>query len=754
MSISGTYKRIIVDDYLKAQLLAGNTPSALDIIAKANTLVEDLDLTVPQFTASEHYTKDLEQSSVSKFKETTNSLRQDMRALYKEMINLTSNSTEAFERWKLEAVLLEKGLIDLENRIENLLLLTQDTEGYHSVLIDNFTDNSLTDIDLTNADMDYLGSRVTLNPNNNNTLRIFLNNIQENNINFRVRNQQGLIGRSDGIGTRLRDLFLQESRSWWTTIHMRTDKIRPVTCELSVKLSEEAIDISKIHMELHDSAQSGPLFVTPLHSLDNVNFFQLPTKTFSQEVRGSTTFSFEQVKAKYIKFVLTKIGPDPGTGKDTLDFQIGFKEISFHNEGFTEDTIQQFFSKALWIANQDGTPFEFEKLVLETCETIEENTTIDYFIATSNTANFAVDDNTLWVPISPLQRAIPEHPVIINVSDTAEQIFGDTEDVKISYSSLAEAAEKNPAAIFQLLSRDGTDGDIQDETISGISPRYRFVNSNDRILNYQIKDADFSGSGSNKILTDENTFVVFRNVGTIGSIPGDVSTQVRSIQRGWKFKDPYYSTVVEILNPLGLKINVGDQPIIIDDNLPITNIVTIPGKTTTSDGVHLIQVHKDNWREVLPSASSLTELKRLDPLYTDQGAYNHKLLIEGYEYNTSWPTTETKPYIGVDLFASEKMKQVSVFDLNNNIAIDKYDIYALDRDASNTHTVSGIGENSPTRVFVVKVNESNPDFQNEKFMIRFKLLNELRKYLRIRADLLTTNGKITPSLDSYKVKLG
>jgi hypothetical protein len=754
MSISGTYKRLLIDDYIKSRLLDGQVPSASDILAEAEELAETKDLSLPQFTASGHYTAEQEQSSTSKFKATANTIRQDMRVLYKEMINLTSNSTDAFERWRLESDLLEKSLVDLEDRIENLLLLTQDTEGFHSVLIDNFTDNSQVDTDLTTAEVDYLDNRVVLGASNDNSQRVFLNDLTQARVVFRIRNRQGYIGFSDGANTNLISPFLQDSSSWWRTIHMATDKVRPVTCELTVQIADDPTEISKIRIVLHDSSQSGPTYITPLYSVDNVNYSQLPTQSFSKEVRGSAVFSFAEVSARYVKFVMTKVGPDPGAQEDSLDFQFGFKEISFFSEGFTANDTQQLFTNALWVAQEDGTPLEFEKLTLETCETLEDGTTIDYFIATSNTASFTVDSDTIWIPVSPIQRNTLEYPVILDVSDTTEVVLGDTESVTISYSGLAGLTDKNPAPFFHLVSRESAQGDLQDEVVSGIVPRYRFVNSNERILNYQVKDADYSGSGGFKIDTNEDTMVVFRNVGQTGLTPGDTAQMIRGVQRGWKFEDPYYETVIEILNPEGLQIDVGDQPIIVDDETPKTNLVTIAGKTPTFDGIHRVRVHKDNWREVTPGATSLSDLKSKDVLYTDQGAYNHKLLIEGYQYDSSWPTTETKPYTGADLFASEKMKRVSIFDMNNNIAASKYDVYALDRDAPNSHTVSGIGQNNPTRVFVVKVDEGNPDFQNEKFVIRFKLLNELRKYLRIRADLSTTNGKITPSLESYKVKLG
>ena len=96
------------------------------------------------------------------------------------------------------------------------------------------------------------------------------------------------------------------------------------------------------------------------------------------------------------------------------------------------------------------------------------------------------------------------------------------------------------------------------------------------------------------------------------------------------------------------------------------------------------------------------------------------------------------------------MQEVGTFEFLYNTEQDNYKLFTLDRDAASTHT----GGNESTLVFVVKVDEENPDFQNERYVIRFKLLNDLRKYLRLRATFTTEDQTVAPSLDSYKIKLG
>ena len=243
------------------------------------------------------------------------------------------------------------------------------------------------------------------------------------------------------------------------------------------------------------------------------------------------------------------------------------------------------------------------------------------------------------------------------------------------------------------------------------------------------------------------TLVLFRNVGAKGLDPTDPTAIVREVQRGWKFEEPWYICVIEVLNPDGMTIDVGDKPIYINDVEYKHKIdgTVLTGKTQTASGIHRIRVHKNNWKHVEPLADDLSTLETADSLYP----YNHKLLIEGYSYGSNFPDVN-KIYLGADIFAEIQMKKVSIFDMMRNVAKDNYRLFALDLDAPDTHT----GGNSPTQVFVVKADEESADFQNEHFVIKFTQINQLQRYLRLRADFITEDENITPALHSYKIKLG
>ena len=194
--------------------------------------------------------------------------------------------------------------------------------------------------------------------------------------------------------------------------------------------------------------------VTPLYSTDNVNFNQLPTTTFTQEGRTSLVFSFSEISAKWIKFILTKRGPDPSGANDFFGYQFGFKNIKFWQQGFSTESAQHFVSAPLFVTDPDTREaIDFEKLTLETCERIETNTDIKYFITTSNDPEVplvdttAINDTALWLPISPVNRTVQPYPVVLDIGDFLENTIGDDETVTISYDGRnADPDAVNPSS--------------------------------------------------------------------------------------------------------------------------------------------------------------------------------------------------------------------------------------------------------------------------------------------------------------------
>lgn len=739
MSIETTYREMLLEDEIRERLKQGEATSSSDLREIVEDLIENTDLSQPQFVAENYHVEVLENSSASKFNNTFGVIRQDIRALYKEMIELSLVSIDAYERWGIETESLEKKLVDLEERIENLLLLTQDTEGYFNFIVDNFTDSTMVDLDESTILVDPSSASVSLAPGTGDVTRLFLNDLDaKEDLSFRVRTTGDIINRTEEPGAKLKDIFSQTSRVWGTAI--QTSKVKPLTCEIVVRLDpDEPVSISRILIDLHHSSQSSKVSITPLYSLDNYSYTQFATITPTQEVRTNALFTFPETECQWVKFILTKTGPDPGETEGVFSYQFGFKRIAFYRESFGISTAQTLISKPLWVPDEDGNPIAFEKLVVDACEKLEEGTEIKYYITTSNDSSVPIDDDTIWTPISPLNRENPVFPTLLTVGDIEQVVLGDNEEIKISYNTGVQVSGfSNPAQTFNMIGTD-VQGNIETTEVTATATRYRFVNPEDFLLNYQVKSG---------LEINEKSLLVLRNLGEQGLYTNQGDYSVRGVQRGWAFNDPWYTCVIYIQNADGMSMDVGDKFIYINDVRYTGNIdkTVLTGETLTSTGIHRIRIHKDNWRHVEPQMESVAELKAADPLYP----YNQKLLVEGYEYDDAYPDEEEKVYTGADYFAEMQMQKISIFDLLYNIEPDAIKYYAIDLDAQGTHS----GDTVPSKVFVIKSSINEADFQNERFMVRFTLINQLRSYLRLRADFSTENELVAPILHSYKVKLG
>lgn len=739
MAVKDIYKSYLYNEFLKTKAKQGLSVTTDEVEAFLRDNVDPFDLSIPQFDSKYYKVEKKENASASKMNETIAALKQDLVIMYKVFLAYGQGTTEDFERWKREIEVLEKRLIDLEDRIENLLLIAQDTEGYHSFFLDNLTDLFHTDLTNTTVAVDIASQSAFLSPylaGAQTTTKIDLGIDQDGDdrVSFRVRTSNAVI--SDSDGTKELPLDGNTNTPWWIEVKSSSPEAKEVVVEYTVQLSVDPVYISSIWLYPHGS---GGFSVTPLTSLDGYTYSQLKSSSPTKNVLAMTSFDFRGTSTKWVKFLLVRPAPtEPTDGGYRYEF--GFSEIEFRNEVFTPGESKSFISRPISITNPDDTIREFSKVTLEVCEDVPDNTSIDYFVTPGSTSDFSISGTTKWYPISPIDRADPQHPQVLNLGDIAEVEIGDAENVTISSELRATNTDyKNPAQIFRLLSL-GADDSVLNEEVTSSSVRFVPAGINERILNYQIKDSDYSGSGTgNGLSIEEDDIKLFRNVGEKGLTADNT---VRGIQRGWRWESPYYITLVEILEDT--LMDFGDEEIIVD-NKRWTGPQILLGKTTTFDGIHEIRVHKNNWKHVTPELNTLTELIAADPLYP----YNHKLLIEGYNYGSSWLGDINKIYQGADLFFERRAKKINLFDLSENLEFeDRYRYFALDRDIADTHT----GGNSSTRVFVVKVDNTNPDFENEKFNIRFNLVSQRYSYLRFRADLLTDDELNCPVMGPYKLK--
>jgi len=723
MAIENTYIEYLTEQIIKEILEEGEVPTVFEIRNRL-AAYDTIDLSKPQFDAGDYTVAKYENSSASQMNSTNNAIQQDLVVAYKHLFKTSDQILDRFERWRSEADLLENRLNNLQERICSLLLLTEDTEGYFNFVQESFGNLTYVDLDNTNVKIDVKRRKVSMGSDMGlASTRQSLNTIDPSNVEFVILTKRNLVSSRSASQSTLANVINDANNYWQEIIYM--NKPGPVSVEVKIKLGTEAIQLSRIDVDLHTSNSNATTSVTPMYSTDNYNYTQLPISDYTKSILDKDTFQFSPVSALWIKLILTKAGHDL-VHNGLYAYEFGIDEVALYDEDFDNTTAQVFVSKPLSIVKQDGSVEEFSKVALEATEQVPTDTSISYYVAASNDSSFDFDTAS-WTAIDPANRANPKNPLTVNFGDLSSVTVS---GIKISHDPLAGSTEYiNPAQTFRYVSSISSNTAVLSLVESG-GQRYSFLNSSDRILDYELHTG---------VSPATRTLEVWRNVCLKGG-----THRVRDNPQGWGFSEPYYSTTVYVSNSSGVQLDFGDQSVVVDG-------AEKKGLVTFSVGKHTVKIHKNNYLAVVAEdITTLAELKAADTLYP----YNHKYLIEGFLYPSGWATTEEKAYRGFDIVAEFLMQEVSIFDIIHNVGFD-YGKFARDLDAKDTGaTIDGSAAEKPALTsFVLKVDESNPDFLNEWFTMKFKNGNTLYSYLRLKAEFATEDSDVTPYLSYYRLKV-
>ena len=725
MSLYDIYASILTEQIVRNFLLTGTAPTEGQIADALDAITVTQDLTQPLFLSNNDKVSWKEVSSAAKWNNSNAAIRQDLDVLYKELFEVSDQGLQNFDRWKTEAAILEKKLDVLQDRLTNLLLISGDTAGYFNFMQDNFTDTSKVDLQNTTAYVNTKQDIVTIGTSNVGATRVDTSALLDTDVTYTVVSKNNLVSTEEVNQSRAIYAVSPKNNFWQVRIKMKPATITTIQVDINLK---KKTTISRIDLHLHQANANSSTQVTPLLSTDNYNFTQLATTNYSQYLVDKGTFLFPPIETQYIRLLMTKRGQDTieqGTGNYVYEF--GADEISFYNEGFAPNSEVVLISQPLSITQSDGTPMPFSKAVLSVCEYIPDKTSIDYYLAAGVETTAVSGLN--FVSIDPLSRTKTTRPTLIDFGDINVVT---TSGISISYhTGTTSGIFLSPSQSFDYVSESsGNYAVVTSGQTSSV--RYAFQNQEDKILSHVIS------SGLN---IADKSLELWRNVSKQGY---DDTNTVRQVRAGWGYSAPYYSTTIYVGNQQGVNVDFGTNPAMMDGG-------SVKGRTTISAGRHVIQIHEKNWQAIdITQVANLATLKVADPLYP----YNHRYIIEGYPYNTTW--TEEKVYMGFDIVAQYFMKEVSTFDMLHNVGKDGYQYFARDYQAD----VSGMEK---TTVFLVKSNPAMADFINEDFLLKFKSVNSRINesnvissqvnYVVLKAVLNTTDKTVTPYIDAYQIKI-
>ena len=716
MTLSITYKEYILNKLLKEYLYDGIIPTADQLEDDLETYQENHpDLSLPYSKYKDFTVARGDNSSIANLKEFTSTIADDASIVSSEVYNIANTSSRYYDRWSYEIKRLSNKSKLLEQRVDSLLLLANNTEGYFATVGDVFSDMNYIDTDNTTSLVNIYDQNITLNPGTANFGTISqINTTLMTDLDVAFYPLSGKTRSNTTYSEFNKDnsllqIFKTEKTTWVGKV---TSNIPgPLTCELKAKISNDGQEVSKISIECTTPNVTSRSTITAQYSLDGYTWYLLPTNEATKPLYSNISWTFPMVTLRWVKFIFYKSAPDQGN----YEYVFAARSIKLFGNTYHEDRGNLFYSKSLYATNAEGNEVTFSKVQLKTCDNIPTDTDIFYYVSASR-------DNSTWTgwyAILPSQQTGIESPKVINFGGSS---WKDNQSLTSSDDKLNSTYDYN-----QLITVFTNTDTVQ----------YKFKNSKFAAVNTRINVS--TGDDPDPV---SNSIVVWRNLRYRELYPNyPDSYLVRKTVRGWGKNGKVYSCYFEIFDSNGVFFDFGDKFCIIDGK-------SVSGIVKINSGVHKFQTSTDNWYDISDTYTDLgyeleTEevLKSIDPLYP----HNHKLVIEGFPYQVGFKGE--KIYKGTDISAEYYAVRTSLFDLENNI--NDYGYFAIrgvDADEINA-----------SLAIIVRYDSNSSDFSNELFYVKWRGGNSdssMYKYIKLKAELKTSNTEITPSISAYQIKLG
>lgn len=653
-----------------------------------------------------------ESASASLMEQIKNAINDDVTIASREIYNVAFKAQRFFDRWSMEMNRLELKAAKLEQRIDSLLLLSQDTLGFFAYVGDTFRDMNLIDTENTTTSINLIENSVSINQDNSSSKDssggslIDLSHLNENDISFEpISSNKNTTYFTTNRDNALVKLFHSQNSQWVGKVSASENK--SMICELKANVGKTTeLEVSRVSIDYKGSNSSNKGTVTLQYSLDGYSWFLVPTENATISLSNKLTWKFPLTKLRWIKFIFYKTDAD----NTNNEYVYSATSIKIFGEQYNTDQNDILISKSLTAIDKEQNNISFSKAALLTCDEVPDNTSIKYYLSGSK-------DNSIWTewaPIAPSNYEGITLPKIINFSGIDYK--DNTDDTVTKIDSTSSLTQQQITDIF-------------DDSFVG----YKFKNTTFGVVNTAIEVN--TGEDPNIIA---NNISLWRNIRVKDEYP-DVLT-VRDTLRGWKLEGGNYSCFFEVINSNGIVIDFGKYKCQLNDQ-EVSGVVNIP------QGIHKFVTKSEYWYDIgdalLEESSTVINeetINAIDPLYP----YNHKLLIEGIPYDNSFKGE--KKYKGTDMSAEYYCKRVSLFDLENNT------------NELNVFAVRSIGDaNNPTLGAIVKVDTKYSDYSNELCLLKWRSgssNSDMYKYIKLRAILSTSDSGYAPTLSSYRIKLG
>lgn len=371
----------------------------------------------------------------------------DINNLYEELVSQFTIVLRDFDYTDTERMKLMHLIRALEGEVQNLLLISADTEGYLYSVYDDFKDRSKVDLGYSTCEVNTDAGICTIRESKSGISKIDMSHYF-NLINFPILASKeyadNILSNTILTGSKFGYAFSDVGASWIQNIITRVPGKLVVSFIMDLTPDDPAGTlISRIEVY----AQSpNPMKIEPLWSLDNINFTKIPIGYGETEkmaaVGTSTVWNFTETTVRYVKFVITKDQEDEHISvKDSPAYRyvVGFNTIEFYKMGYDNSSV--LYSKAFTLADATGEDMTIDKAALVVDQDVENGTKIDYYLSLGVVGE-TNPENFNWVPVSAINDPIPTQQQIVDFKHVAS--FSDVPDLTWNSSTYG-----NPIKTYQ-----------------------------------------------------------------------------------------------------------------------------------------------------------------------------------------------------------------------------------------------------------------------------------------------------------------
>lgn len=460
-------------------------------------------------------------------------------------------------------------------------------------------------------------------------------------------------------------LFESDGNFWKAQIKTKENKRTSLALTLSLK---EPKDVSRIKIAGIKNETNSKIRVNILYSTNKGKYESISISEL--EMDSSTTININKQSVTGLKILFSKDKADTkDVSKNEYEFNFLLDQIEISEDTYSL-TKNILVCGPYYIKNINEEDVYFTKAVLSSCELIDDNTSVNYYLS---------QDGEEWI-----------------------------------------SASSNGSNYVSFASEDGSeiieyhDGNLLTQAIVEDSLLFEEVNS-EAYLNTIINEPS---------KVDIRTLKVLRNTSD------NLNDYVLGFNKGWnKNSKGEISTTLYVDSLSGISIDFGSKGAFFNKKYK-TGLVYLPYGYTE------FVTNESNWSEVEFDLLDEKSLKSKDMLYP----YNHKLLIEGYNYSKSFKGN--KPYQGVKAYFGKLLeyKPIEQFE-------------SLDIEDNSFFNCFTIEERDSKLYLKVKVDKSSSTWKSETIKVQFSYQSNLSNVLFVKAVLNTDDEKKSPLIKSFNIRL-